>query len=278
MFKRIYNSQDVPATIKSRAREYVKTFIIYDTIPYLEAFLGASIAIIEYYEPIILSYIDTEMPDNPIIKNEEKMNQMIAQLIRIRLLDEYLVKKQYDPSKISFDLREDEKDTKKYPLFPYGFYLIDSIIPESTCNMYSVLFSKLYLEEKTNDQKYSLTGKDEEWGDLAPNFLQCLYYYLYESILEEDPSYKISSQAVYSTNEEINLSFYPSDSTYSDVATIVFFSSCILRGKEVSAWRKKEEDSFETRIDKGSIIILKKASLYEWKYTISDNKGVLIIK
>ena len=74
MFKRIYNSQDVPAIIKSRAREYIKTFIVYDTIPYLEAFLGASIAIIEYYEPIILSYIDTEMPDNPIIKNEEKMN------------------------------------------------------------------------------------------------------------------------------------------------------------------------------------------------------------
>ena len=278
MFKRTYSSQDVPAPIKSRTREYVKTFIVYDTIPYLEVFLPTSIAVIEYYDPIIMSYLETEMPDNPILKNEEKMKELIAQLIRIRLLDDYLARKQYNPSAISFDLREDEKEMKRYPLFPYGFYLIDGIIPDSTCDMYSTLFSKLYLEEKTNDQKYSLTGKDEEWGDLAPGFLRCFYYYLYESIIEEDLSYKINTQAVYSSNNEIKFSFYPSDSSYSDVTTIIFFSDCSLQAQEVSAWRKKEPLSFSTFIEKGTIITLKKEALYEWKYTVSDNKGLLIIK
>ena len=60
--------------------------------------------------------------------------------------------------------------------------------------------------------------------------------------------------------------------------TIVFFSDCSLSGQEVSDWRKKEVSTFSMYIEKGTIITLKKEALYEWKYTISDNKGVLIIK
>jgi hypothetical protein len=274
MFKRVYNYQDVPILVKARAREYVKTFVN-DTVPYLEVFLPSSIAIISYHWPIVLSYLEAEMPDESILKDEKKMYEVIAQLIRIHLLDSYLIKQQYEPKETEFELIEKEKS---YPKFPFGFYLIDSIIPQETCETYNSLFSYLYLEEKTNDQKYSLTDKDEEWGDLAPGFLRCFYYYLYESIIEEDLSYKINTQALYSANKEVKFSFYPSDSSYSDVITIVFFSDCKLQAQEVSVWRKKEPESFSTFIEKGTIITLKKESLYEWKYTVSDNKGLLIIK
>ena len=274
MLKRIYNYKDSPLKVKSRARDYVKTFIN-DSIPYLEVFLPFSIAVISYHTSIILSYLEAEMTEEEVLKNEKVMNELIAQLIRIYLLDNYIAKKQYDPHRVNFQLKENDK---VYPQFPYGFYLIESIVPDETCDMYNTLFSYLYLEEKTNDQKYSLTDKDEEWGDLSPNFLRCFYYYLYESILEVEPTYPISKQALYSANADINISVYPSDGSYSDVMTIVFFSDCSLSGQEVSAWRKKEVSTFSMYIEKGTIITLKKEALYEWKYTISDNKGVLIIK
>jgi len=274
MFKRVYNYQDVPIAVKSRAREYVNAFVS-DMIPYLELFIPSSIAIITHDWPIVLSYLDSEMPDEKVLKDETKMYELISQLIRIHLLDSYIRRKQYDPKQTTFELIERDKT---YPKFPFGFYLIDSIIPKETCDVYNTLFSYLYKEEKTKDQKYSLTDKDEEWGDLAPGFLRCFYYYLYESIIEEDLSYKINTQAVYSSNNEIKFSFYPSDSSYSDVTTIIFFSDCSLQAQEVSAWRKKEPLSFSTFIEKGTIITLKKEALYEWKYTVSDNKGLLIIK
>ena len=89
MLKRIYNYKDSPLKVKSRARDYVKTFIN-DSIPYLEVFLPFSIAVISYHTSIILSYLEAEMTEEEVLKNEKVMNELIAQLIRIYLLDNYI--------------------------------------------------------------------------------------------------------------------------------------------------------------------------------------------
>lgn len=120
MLKRIYNYKDSPLKVKSRARDYVKTFIN-DSIPYLEVFLPFSIAVISYHTSIILSYLEAEMTEEEVLKNEKVMQELIAQLIRIYLLDNYIAKKQYDPHRVNFQLKENDK---VYPQFPYGFYLI----------------------------------------------------------------------------------------------------------------------------------------------------------
>jgi hypothetical protein len=68
--------------------------------------------------------------------------------------------------------------------FPTGLYILPKILTETISNRIIKLVYYL-LRDNTNSIRFSLTGKDETFGDMCPQSLYCIYKNIYDSLNEK---------------------------------------------------------------------------------------------
>jgi hypothetical protein len=90
--------------------------------------------------------------------------------------------------------------------FPTGLYLFPKILSEKISNRIITIVHYL-LRDNTQALRFSLTKKDEIYGDIAPNILYCIYKSIYESLNEkfimlfEKKKILITSTMIFSMNK-----------------------------------------------------------------------------
>jgi len=272
-----YNHELYSDDLKDKLR-YITGNLINDKIPYAVYSIPYSIASVEYYLPIIYSYLIDSKEQVEIENIDVLYKEIIAQFIKIRLLDVFVYYNQKNPEvltplyipSITTSIRNN------IPNIPNGFTLIPSILGEQISRTTSDLMACLAQQEFTKDIKFSLTDKNEVWGDIPPFLIKCIYENIYEELNNNGLNMVKHTEAVYSKNNLIEISF--NSNSEKNSLMIVCFTDTEITGDEYSLWAKTKGNSFSFTIPFGSIIVIKNEALYNWKYSFNKNKGILITK
>jgi len=261
MFNRTYNHSEYSQDVRNKVRYLTEMSIKSENLSYVNYFLPEVLANIPYFSPIISSYLDNASD----IKN---VDALIEQMIIIRLMNLFTDRKKTDMENIKYKIKpyEGTKD------LPNGMTLYNAVIPLETCRAYNYLLGALAIESESRDVRFSLTGKDETWGDIPPNILMCLY-----NVITTEMFVSLKSRAMYNKQKEVSLSCASKKESNEDLV-IVFLEETTIRGEECSVWAKKEKSYLNIKIEAGSMLVLKRESYYNWKYTFQENKGLIIIK
>jgi len=261
MFNRTYNHNEYSQDDKNKVRYLtdmsIKT-VIFSQVNY---FLPEVLANIPYFASIISSYLDEE-------KEIKNVNSLIEQMIVVRLINLFTDTKKSDMEKIKYITKPYSGSTD----LPNGMTLYNAVIPLQTCETYNYLLGALPIEQESRDVRFSLTGKDELWGDLPPYIITCLY-----NTIATDIFINSKTRAIYNKQKDVGLSCASKKESNDDLV-IVCLKETNLRGEECSIWAKKEKSYLDMKIEAGSILVLKRESYYNWKYTFQENKGLIIIK
>lgn len=262
---RTYNHSEYDENLKLNLRHLVNSIITERRINYVEYFLPISISTINYYGPIICSYLELDFED-------DLTNMIVSEFIIIRLINLFTIEKKEKQQQIEYNPKDFRSDKK----LPSNLIILSSIIPEETSYTFNSLFKQLLPEVETKDVRFSLTGKDEEWGDYPPDIITCIYTSIYEE-MENIGIYIGQKKRAFFTKTE-NVSISCSNADGSEDMIIIFLGDVRMKGEECNYWAKKEPSSFEVDINKGSVLIFKKDSYYNWKYNFTRNSGMLVLK
>lgn len=256
----LYSYLNYDNTLKTRLRNIINN-IIKDANPdYFNYYIS-------YYLPIVSSYINLDF-------NNITVKQLIEQFIKIKIINNYTyynkTKDVTIPSFIPTLFHQDKLN------LPYGFHLIYNIIPEVTCDTINYMLGSLNKDPTTYDVLFSLTNKDELWGDIAPEFINCIYTSLLEQFNNNCINMKQKLKATYTALKEINMNCsYKNDSTRDIV--LITLGDLELEGKECFFWAKPSPGYFKISLKKGSIVVLSKDAYVTWSYTIRNNIGLIIL-
>lgn len=267
---RIYDYTKYNKQLKQDVRYMTENMLLFNAVPYVEYFIPVSMAVIYEHGPIIYSYITENSIESSQINlfTDNPMYELISQTIIIRLIDLFFDYKKKNIQSITYK----EKD-HDIPNTPNGFYYYPSVVPEQVCYNYRMSLSKLYENPITKNVKFSLTGDFETWGDIPPEIISCLYYYVVQELNNVIPI-QMKNGAIFIKQKEFNIN--ASDITNNEDLIIVCFSDTKLDAVEQIHWGYKYENTFSTVIPKGTVIILKSQAYYNWKYYFSNNEGMLI--
>lgn len=273
MFQK-YNYELYSNELKDKLR-YITTNLITDKIPYAVYSIPYSIASTEYYLPIIYSYLIDSKEQVEIEKIDPLYKDIISQFIKIRLLDLFVYYNQQDPEVLSpISIKSINPKIKEF--IPNGFTLIPSILGEQISRVTSDLMASLSPEEFTKDIKFSLTDKDETWGDIPPFLIKCIHDNIFNELNNNGLNMVSHTDAIYSKNNIIEITY--NSNTEKNSLMIVCFTDVEITGEEYSLWAKTNGNKFSFDIPLGSIILIKNEALYNWKYSFNKNKGILITK
>jgi hypothetical protein len=273
MFQK-YNYELYSKELKEKLR-YIIFNLITDRIPYAVYSIPYSIATVEYYLPIIYSYMIDSKEQVEVDKIDRLYFDIISQFIKIRLLDLFVYYNQQNPE-VLFPISITSINPKIKDSIPNGFTLIPSILGEQISRTTSDLMACLSQEEFTKDIKFSLTDKDEKWGDIPPYLIKCIHDNIFEELNNNGLNMVSHTDAIYSKNNTIEISY--NSNTEKNSLMIVCFTDVEITGEEQSLWAKTKGDKFSFDIPLGSIIVIKNEALYNWKYSFNKNKGILITK
>jgi hypothetical protein len=274
---RTYDHNKYTKELKQYIRNLVSQVIQTTNIEYPEYFLPNSIAIIEFYGPMIFSYVQGRESDFSLsdIEQDKEYKMVISQMILTRIINLFVIKMR--SKQITIDISETENDLiKEQDGYPYGLYTISEIIPSETCRLMDIFLSNLLPETETKDVKFSLTNKDEEWGDIPPEFVSCLNTSLYNDLMSKGFEVCVKKLAVYSKYDKINITC--SNEVMNRDMIMIFLKDAVLFGKECITYGKKITSQFKTNVKAGTILIFKRDAYYKWSYSLSDNNSVLILK
>lgn len=256
----LYSYLNYDHTLKVRLRNIIDN-IVKDANPDYFSYY------VSYYLPIVSSYTNLDF-------NNIMTKQIIEQFIKIKIINNYTYYNQTKDVTIpSFTPSLFKQDKLN---LPYGFHLIYDIIPEVTCDTINYMLRSLNKDPVTHDVLFSLSNKDELWGDLAPNFITCINTSLLEQLNNNGIDMKQKLKATYTALKEINMNCSYSNDSTRDVVLITL-GDLELEGKECFFWAKPSPGKFKISLKKGSIVVLSKDAYVTWSYTIKNNVGLIIL-
>lgn len=261
MFNRTYNHSEYTQDSKNKVRYLVDMTVKMENLSYVNYFLPEVLTNVYYFSPIITSYMDEEKSK---IKN---IDSLIEQMLIIRIMNLFTERKKTEIETIKYTL----KPYKGSEDLPNGMTLYNAVIPLETCDAYNYLIGALPIDTETKDVRFSLTGKDEVWGDIPPSTISCLYSTLFTEIFMSN-----KTRAIYNKQKEVSLACSKKEGN--EDLVIVCLAETTLKGEECNLWAKKEKSHINMKVEAGSILILKRESYYNWKYMFEGNKGLIIIK
>lgn len=256
----LYSYLNYDNTLKARLRNVISNIITDVNPEYFNYYIS-------HYLPIISSYINLDF-------NNIMARQIVEQFIKIKIINNYTYHNQSKHVTIpSFSPSLFNQDKLN---LPYGFHLIYNIIPEVTCDTINYMLGSLSKDPVTHDVLFSLSNKDELWGDLAPDFINCIYTSLLEQLNNNGISMKQKLKATYTSLKEINMNCSYNNDATRDVILITL-GDLEIEGKECFFWAKPKPGYFKISLKKGSIVVLTRDAYVSWSYSISNNIGLIIL-
>jgi hypothetical protein len=257
---RLYSYSNYNNILKSKLRGVINN-IIKDANPdYFDYYVS-------HYLPIVSSYMNLDY-------NILSYRQLIEQFIKIKIINNYT---QYNQTR-NVTIPSFSPSLFKYDelLLPYGIHIVYDIIPETTCDTINYMLGSLNTNPKTQDVQFSLSNKDEIFGDMAPDFLNCMYTSILEEFNNNGINMKQKYQAIYTALRDINLNCYLKNDSAKDIV-LIFFSDLEIEGRECISWAKPKPGYFKMNLKKGSIVVFSRDAYVNWSYSIKNNTGLIIL-
>lgn len=255
----LYSYTNYDSSLKFRLRSIINNAIKDVDPDYLAYYVS-------HYLPIISSYANLDF-------NNILTRQIVEQFIKIKIINNYTF---YNQTKnVTIPFFSPSSFTQDNLTFPYGLNLVYNIIPDITCDTINYLLGSLNKNPVSRDVFFSLTNRDETWGDLAPEFLNCIYSTLLEELNNNGIIMKQKIKATYTSLKEISTNCSNNDST-KDIVFIIL-NDTSMEGKECIYWAKPTPGYFNINLKKGSILVLSRDSYVNWSYNINNNTGLIIL-